>query len=271
MIRIWLPITLLLWASVNSALAGDNRQIVHASEVKWEALNPARGENSPRAGTLWGDRNGNEPTGFLAKFKDGFSSPPHIHNTTYRAVVIHGSIHNDDPNAAAMWMPTGSFWTQPSGEAHITAAKGSINMALVEIDHGPYRVLPLEQIYDNGERPINIHASNIIWVDQPRQAAAANSPKIAYLWGSLEEGQSNGTFIKLPAGFNGQILSHGAIFRAVVISGQLGYQAENIKPLEPGSYFSSKGKTAHLISSDVKKETIIYVRTNGIYEVVPLK
>ena len=69
-------------------------EVILASEVKWEKLNPARGDKSPQAGTLWGDRKGAVPTGFLAKFVDGSSSPPHIHNATYRAVVISGRIHN---------------------------------------------------------------------------------------------------------------------------------------------------------------------------------
>ena len=111
-------------------------EIVLASDVEWVQLNPARGSASPQAATLWGDLKGGVATGFLAKFIDGFSSPPHIHNATYRAVVIDGYIHNDDPDAADMWMPTGSFWTQPKGEVHITAAKGANNVALVEIDRG---------------------------------------------------------------------------------------------------------------------------------------
>ncbi|PWJ58144.1 uncharacterized protein DUF4437, partial [Dyadobacter jejuensis] len=94
-------------------------KVVLSSEIVWEKLNPARGEQSPQAGTIWGDRKGEIATGFLAKFTDGFSSPPHIHNVTYRAVVIKGMIHNDDPKAENMWMKTGSFWTQPVGESHI--------------------------------------------------------------------------------------------------------------------------------------------------------
>ncbi|MCG8600560.1 MAG: DUF4437 domain-containing protein, partial [Verrucomicrobiales bacterium] len=90
-------------------------EIVTASEVNWTPLNAARGDASPQAGTLWGDRAGEPQTGFLVKFADGFSSPPHIHNVTYRGVVISGQIHNDDPDAAEMWMPAGSFWTQPAG------------------------------------------------------------------------------------------------------------------------------------------------------------
>ena len=250
--------------------AGHDSKVVLASEVKWEMLNPARGDKSPQAGTLWGDRKGSIPTGFLAKFVDGFSSPPHIHNTTYRAVVIHGNIHNDDPDAADMWMPSGSFWTQPKGEVHITAAKGVNNMALVEIDYGPYLVLPTEKAFDNGERPINIDASNIFWVDQPGMAASTNAPKVAYLWGNLQDGQSNGTFIKLPAGFTGKIQSHGSTFRAVVIKGKTQYQKSEteVKSLEPGSYFSSKGDFLHQVSSKAGVESIIYIRTNGKYKVI---
>jgi hypothetical protein len=147
--------------AVNLAYAGASREIVLTSEVEWEQLNPARGEKSPQAGTLWGDREGTVPTGFLARFVDGFSLPPHTHSVTYRAVVISGGIHNDDPDAAEMWMPAGSFWTQPKGEVHITAARGDTNVALVEIDRGPYHVLPAEEAFDSGERPINVDASKL--------------------------------------------------------------------------------------------------------------
>lgn len=235
------------------------------SEVKWEPLNPARGDKSPQAGTLWGDRNGEVATGFLAKFADGFSSPPHIHNTTYRAVVISGLIHNDDPGAAPMWMPAGSFWTQPKGELHITAAKGSNNVALVEIDKGPYLVLPPEKSFDSGERPINIDASNIVWSNQSGAAAADNGPKVAYLWGQLDDGRSNGTFLKLPSGFSGEIQSNGEVFRAVVIKGQLRYIGGKEITLEPGSYFGSNGKVTHKIEAPKGTEIIIYIRTNGKY------
>ena len=258
-------------AAVNSAYAGGSTELVLASEVEWEPLNPARGENSPQAGTLWGDRKGTVPTGFLARFVDGFSSPPHIHNITYRAVVISGSIHNDDPDAAGMWMPAGSFWTQPQGEVHITAAKGAANVALVEIDRGPYRVLPPEEAFDSGERPINVDASNIVWVDPPGVTISPDGPKVAYLWGKLQDGQSHGAFVKLPAGFTGNIHSHASTFRAVVISGRPRYLGEDPRALEPGSYFGSQEETVHQISSPAGEESVIYVRADGKYEVVPAK
>lgn len=75
----------------SQVVAEPTKEVVLASEVKWTYLNPARKDKAPMAGTLWGDRNGDEPTGYLLKPKDGFQSPPHIHNVSYRGVVIRWS------------------------------------------------------------------------------------------------------------------------------------------------------------------------------------
>ncbi len=265
--------------SIAQEPAGEpTSKVVLTSEVKWDHLNPKRGDLAPKAGTLWGDRNGTEPTGFLLKPNDGFESPPHIHNVSYRGVVIRGLIHNDDPNAENMWMPAGSFWTQPKGEVHITAAKGTDSLAYIEIENGPYLVLPKEEAFDSGERPVNVDTSNIVWldasditwVDQPGMKASANGPKVAFLWGNTQDGQLNGTFVKLPAGFTGKINTHGSAFRAVVIKGQPQYQVSkaDTKTLEPGSYFSSEGESVHQVSSKAGVESIIYVRTDGKYDVI---
>lgn len=243
-------------------------KVVLSSEINWEALNPARGDKSPKAGTIWGDRKGSSATGFLAKFIDGFSSPPHIHNVTYRAMVIKGLIHNDDPSAEKMWMPAGSFWTQPAGESHITAAKGDENIAYVEIDSGPYLVKPIEEAFDNGERPINIDKTNMMWLDASQTTIintdqSTNNPEIAFLW---ENKEMKGWLLKFPAGFEGKILSKGNIFHAVVISGEATYEmpkSKEKKALDPGSYFSSEGKSKHRISTKGGKECLIYIRTNG--------
>lgn len=242
-------------------------KILPVTEVEWEQLNPARGDNSPRAGTLWGDRQKAVPTGFLAQFVDGFSSPPHIHNATYRAVVISGLIHNDDPAAAPMWMPAGSFWTQPAGEAHITSAEGTYNLALVEIDEGPYLVMATEDAFDNGERPVNIDPSNIVWIDKNSSTPFPYGPQIAYLWGSLNEGASSGTFVKLPATFSGKLNSYGSVFHAVIIKGQLKHRGSGTHLLDPGSYFGSEDTAIHAVSS-ADGEVILYIHTNGKFELL---
>ena len=100
-------------------------ETVSRTSVEFQPLNPARGDASPKAGVLWGDIRENQSTGSIIEFVDGFSSPPHIHNVTYRGVVISGFVHNDDPNASEQWMGPGSFWIQPAGAPHITAASGA--------------------------------------------------------------------------------------------------------------------------------------------------
>ena len=250
-------------------MANSSNKVVLASEVNFTPLNPARGDQSPQAGTLWGDRSADVATGFLVKFKKGFSSPPHIHNVTYRGVVIKGLIHNDDENAAKMWMPPASYWTQPAGEAHITAAKAEENMAFIEIQSGPYLVRPTEQALDNGERPINIDKSNLVWIDFPQQSGTDSAAKIAYLWGNPQGNEPYATMMKIPAGFSGHIHSLGSTFRAVVIEGQPNYHTtgkEKPKVLEPGSYFSSDGKSGHKLTAQT--ESILYLRTDGKFEVV---
>ncbi len=249
-------------------------EVVPMSEVQWGALNPARGENSPRAGGLWGDRTGDGASGFLVKFVDGFASPPHIHNITYRGVVISGLIHNDDPKAANQWLPVGSFWVQPAGEAHITAAEGQFNMAYIEIEEGPYLVLPEDEAFDNGERPINVDESNFVWLDATdltwiQGASDAGGAQIAFLWGGTGQGELNGSLVKLPAGFEGRIVSQGSEFRAVVIQGA---PSLDETALEPGSYFGSDGVRSdgasdYRVAGDPESESLIYIRSAGGYEV----
>lgn len=242
-------------------------RVVSVDEIQWSPLNPARGDASPRAGTLWGDRDQAIPTGFLAHFADGFSSPPHIHNVTYRAVVISGTIHNDDPEAEPMWMPAGSFWTQPAGESHITAARGERNIALVEIDHGPYRVMPTDQAFDEGERPINVDASNLVWLPLPVAGDPGAQARIAYLWGQLEPSRSRGVFLEIPAGFTGSIETSAPTLHAVVIHGALDYGPRAGKTLEPGSYFGSNGEFHHRIRALPASRTVLYLRTDDDFRI----
>ena len=247
-------------------------EIVLASEVEWGPLNPARGDRSPRAGTLWGDRTDTGPSGFLVEFVDGFSSPPHIHNVTYRGVVISGTIHNDDPNAEELWLPTGSFWMQPAGGVHITAAEGSNNLAYIEIEEGPYLVLPTEKAFSSDDKPINVDASNIVWIDPPGIPTSANGPKIAFLWGNPQDERLNGTLVKLPAGFTGKIRSPGSTFHAVAIQGLAKHRVPGdaaVKIVEPGSYFGSQGEVVHQVSCEAEEECIIYVRVEGKFDIIP--
>jgi len=253
-----------LGAPTQARAEGD---LVARSDVTLQPLNPLRGDASPKAGVLWGDIKRDTSTGTLIEFVDGFSSPPHIHNITYRAVVISGEVHNDDPSAEKMWMGPGSFWTQPAGEVHITAARGGRTTAFLEILEGPYLVQPSGEAFDNGERPVNVEARNVIWLDSSDVSWLGDGPEIAYLWGHPREGTRNGTFLKLPAGFRCALIGGGAWLRVVLIDGRAEYVRSGGKSLEPGSYFGAKGDAPHTISCGSETECLFYVSTEGSYRI----
>ena len=186
--------------------AADARyEVVASADLKWEQLNPARGDASPRAATLWGDRQGNEPTGFLLNPAEGFRSPPHAHNVSYRALVLRGQLHNDDPQAEDQWLPPGSYWTQPKGGVHVTAAKGGQALAYVEIESGPYRVIPPEQAFAAEEAPVNVDAANLVWLEASSVAwldpSGRLAAEVAFLWGRPNSDQLSGALLRLPKGF----------------------------------------------------------------------
>ena len=258
-----------LGAAQVAASGRPGNELVKRMDVEFVPLNPARGELGPKAGMLWGDIRANVPSGVLVTFVDGFQSPPHIHNITYRAVVISGVVHNDDPAAEKMWMESGSFWTQPPGESHITAARGGNTMIFLEILSGPYLVKPVDEAFDSGERPINVGAQNIIWLAaEDAEWVDDEGAKMAYLWGSVEDNEANGTFVKLPSGYSGELSTSAPLMRVVTIQGKASIQMSgesDTHTLEPGSYFGSKGEAAHQLSCDSDEDCVLYLHTEGKY------
>jgi hypothetical protein len=249
-----------------SVAYGAGNKVISTSDIQWGLLNPLRGEKSPRAADLWGDRTKGVGTGMLVKFNNGFSSPPHIHNITYRGVVIKGLMHNDDPAAATTWMPTGSFWTQPAGEEHITSANGEENLIYLEIDSGPYLVKPSKEAFDNGERPINIDQGNLVWLSiNDSSWVNGGDAQISYLWGDTSG--KNGTFVKLPAEFNGYIEGMSQL-KAVLVKGMANYrwnkQGSEVK-LSPSSFFSSSEQGKHYLNT--QSEVVLYINSMGKYHV----
>ncbi|QBM16863.1 hypothetical protein MARI_09620 [Marinobacter sp. JH2] len=256
-------------ANAHNHNAGSLVRVMSADEVQWGYLNPLRGVLSPGAADLWGDRTTGSATGMLVRFKKGFESPPHIHNITYRGVVIDGKMHNDDPTAAKMWMPPGSFWTQPAGEDHTTAADGETNLIYLEIDSGPYLVKPSDEQFDNGERPLNLHADNVVWLENSDlHTINADNVQVTHVWGSTAE--MGGSMIKLGAGFEGELKTDASEFRAVVVAGEVSYNADDLdepKFLEAGSYIESTGEYTHRLENQSDDEVTLYIRTNSRFAV----
>ena len=264
--KITLVLLLLGLSCLASLCHADNHEVIATDDIEWGLLNPLRGDASPRAADLWGERTKNMPTGMLVKFNKGFSSPPHIHNISYRGVVIKGLLHNDDPDAEKMWLPAGSFWTQPAGQNHITAANADNNLIYLEIDSGPYLVLAAEKQFDNGERPINLDESNLVWLEANDVSnLVTNKAQMAYLWGKPH--LENGSFVKFSADFTGTIENNNGL-KAVVVKGKAKHQwnDEKIKTsLSPSSFFSSKAKGTHKIFAET--EVVLYINSNGSFTI----
>ncbi len=242
--------------------------VVPVGDAKWTPLNPLRGNKGPQAATLWGNRAGPGPSGFLVRFVDGFRSPPHIHNVTYRGVVITGLVHNDDPRVDEMWMPTGSYWTQPKGAVHVTSAKGTTNVAYIEIADGPYLVRPVDKAFASAEKPINVDVSNLVWIDAPGTGDKSGRVKVAYLWGDPKDARPSGALLKLPEGQTGILSAAGESLRAVVIQGRVYRGSPGKGPgqrLMPGSYFASAGSGEHRIACAAGSTCIVYVRNEGSF------
>lgn len=164
MIRNILP-ALAIALAANAATAEPVVEVVQRADVNFIPINPSRGDAGPKAGVLWGDIREDVPGCAPIIFADDFASPPHIHNITYGAVVIEGTVHNDDPEAEHLWMGPGSFWTQPAGEVHVTSVGPGGGTAFLEILSGPYLVQPSQNAFDNGERLLNVEERNVVWLD----------------------------------------------------------------------------------------------------------
>ena len=131
---------------------------------------------------------------------------------------------------------------------------------------GLYDVLPVENASNNEAKATSIHASNVVWVEPDGMPTLANGPKVAVLWGNLNDDQPSGTLVKLPAGFIGMMRGHGSTFHAVAVEGRPEYQEpgkNDVTDLEPGSYFSSKGESMHQVSCEEEGDCILYVRSGG--------
>lgn len=243
-------------------------RVIAADEINWGYLNPLRGALSPEAANIWGDRTKDTATGMLVRFKKGFQSPPHIHNITYRGVVIDGLLHNASPNADKMWMPKGSFWTQPAGQNHITAANGNTNLIYLEIDSGPYLVKPSKVAFENGESAVNLHKDNIVWLGHDKlKNIKADGVEMAYMWTNTK--YVSGSLVKLPKGFKGKISTESKEFRAVLISGEANYSSEEqdtIK-LTKGSYFESNATFQHNFKTSRTGPTIFYIRSDAQFQI----
>ena len=57
--------------TISQIVENPTNKIGLSTDIIWEQMNPARGDKSPLAGTIWGNRKDEVPTGYIGKFVDG--------------------------------------------------------------------------------------------------------------------------------------------------------------------------------------------------------
>lgn len=87
----------------------------------------------------------------------------------------------------------------------------------------------MAQASDDGTRPVNVHASNVVWV--PAQGAV----EVAPLWGRPLAAGAGGALVRWPAGTEAIVHAEGAGLRLVVVAGDA---ATGDTPTAPGSLVS---------------------------------
>ncbi|MEM7765130.1 MAG: DUF4437 domain-containing protein [Pseudomonadota bacterium] len=252
------------YASGSDSAVKDNHR-----ELTFVPLNPARGDAAPQAGVLWGNIRANVWSGAIIKFRDGFQSPPHIHNVTYRGVVIDGQVHNDDPVAAKQWLGPGAYWSQVAGEAHITAAKpGASATVFLEILSGPYLVKPTDDAFDTGEQSVNVAYDNLVWVTASGSLADSNARSArTYLW---QQGAHSGSLLRLAAGASVSVQADAPL-RLVGIRGELSVRAaaQPAKPLHRARYQQLPAADIHDLQCHGATVCLSYISALGTYRFVP--
>ncbi|MFC4992891.1 DUF4437 domain-containing protein [Rubritalea tangerina] len=146
-------------------------------------------------------------------------------------------------------------------------------MAYIEIDSGPYLVMPKEKAFDKGERPVNIVPSNLVWLKHAQTSwitphtSESPSPEIAFLWGNPSAQQKSGSFLRLPNTFKGEIKSQNGLLRIVVVKGQLNDTQDPILTLSPGEFFTIKDNQSMPIQTEADNDCTLYIHADGAYTV----
>jgi anti-sigma factor ChrR (cupin superfamily) len=83
----------------------------------------------PQLGTVWGDSS-KGPHGSLLYLPAGFTSPEHTHTGTYEAVVISGTVTNNEAGAAEIPLEAGSYYRQSGQTKHVTKCISQVRCAL---------------------------------------------------------------------------------------------------------------------------------------------
>ena len=104
-----------------------------ADDLKW--VDPKNSPPGVKMAVLWGDPE-KGAHGALHKFPGGFEAPLHHHSSSYRGVVISGTLVVTPEGGTAKSLPSGSYFSAPAMNKHSTKCEGASGcLIFVEATH----------------------------------------------------------------------------------------------------------------------------------------
>jgi len=108
-----LAIVAILGCGVTLANAGPAPKLVGfpAGQLAWEPFFPG----GPDEAFVIGSKDAKQgPTAFFIRFKAGFDSGWHVHESAYTGIVLSGTIVETSKGQDALKLPAGSYYLQPT-------------------------------------------------------------------------------------------------------------------------------------------------------------
>jgi quercetin dioxygenase-like cupin family protein len=133
----------LLGCGVTIAAAGPPSKLVGfpAGERKWEQVAPG----GPEVSFVIGSKESKTgPSAFFLKFKAGFDSGWHTHDTAYTGIVLSGTVVQTSRGQPTMKLGEGSCYLQPT-TVHRTACAPGADCVEYVYEDGPFSFTPMDE------------------------------------------------------------------------------------------------------------------------------
>lgn len=112
-----------------------------AGELKWEPFFPGGPEEAFVIGSKESKKG---PTAFFIRFKGGFDSGWHTHESAYTGIVLSGTIVETSKGQAAERLGAGSYYLQPT-VVHKTVCAAGADCLLYIYEDGKFSFTPTDE------------------------------------------------------------------------------------------------------------------------------
>jgi quercetin dioxygenase-like cupin family protein len=136
-------ILLVLCASIGATYANPSATLVGvpADKLEWKPFFAG----GPDEAFVIGSKDAKKgPTAFFIRFKGGFDSGWHTHESAYTGIVISGTIIETNKGQAPMTLPAGSYYMQPA-TVHKTQCAAGADCVTYIYEDGRFSFTPTDE------------------------------------------------------------------------------------------------------------------------------